>query len=149
MKAEIRKKLNATLARDQAKRDELTALQTKAADDAAARKSEWSNCVTAVILPAMQPIADTLVKAEWVCDVRQTSKGGASISAYRGEMHGIGGGQNRPELNFDLQDDGAIKIYQSTPFQGAADQTPYPISQITEDFIHERVLRFVDTLAMK
>src|SRR5437764_10137 len=101
-----------------------------------------------VIIPALKEVANDLLEpAGWKCDVRQDEKDiETTLEVYRGDLKPVSG-EARPRIGFAADaSQQKMNVYSASVFQGGPSH-PYELEAITEDVIHQEVLRFFQRLA--
>jgi hypothetical protein len=145
MKDEIRSRLERALSSDQAKRDEHEAARKKTSDDAKSVVALWSQHITTELLPALAPIQEMLKPTGWIVKI-DTPPNILEIAIFRGDMRSVAG-QGRPSLKLELTPSRAgIVIYQATASVGGPDPKEFKVSDITADFLQDRVAKFIEAL---
>lgn len=101
-----------------------------------------------VIVPALKQIADELLEPRgWKCNLRSVEQTiEATLEIYRGDLKTVSSGE-RPFISFKAEPHAPhFTVYTSAQSQGGP-QCTRPLEEVSDEFVHQRVLEFFQLLA--
>lgn len=102
-----------------------------------------------VIVPGLNEVASMLLEPRgWKCEVRTVEKNSeATLEIYRGDMKTVSSSE-RPLIGFKAEaHTPRLTVYTSGQHQEEPESS-YPLAEVSDDFVHQRVLEFFQRLVV-
>ena len=111
-------------------------------------ETDWARMRTAVVLPALEEVAELLRKAGWQCEMRAGDKDpGVHFTVYRRRKAGVSG--ERPFMTYQPEKQKNTVLVNVATKASAAPVGSFTLDQITEDFVQTEASKFFARVASK
>jgi signal recognition particle subunit SEC65 len=107
----------------------------------------WAQLRTAVVVPALEEVAEILRRAGWQCEVRAGDKEpGVHFTIYREVKAGVSGAQ-KPFMTYQPEKQKDAVLVNVATKGSAAPVGSFGLDEITEDFVQTEATKFFARVA--